>query len=275
MLPVAFVPSTPLLHPEIAGSAAEATAATRDAARMAMTALLPRPTVVVLGGLGVGGRPPARAQLDTLRPWPADADDCLREFGLPDPVGSGPEPVAGGTQGRSHDARADATKERLPLSLSLGRWLLRDADFAGNIGLISVDGSPADVTAASRQLELSPDCGLLVVGDGTATRSDKAPGHLVSGAIEFDNRLAEAFQSADMSVFNNLPAAADIEFLLDGRCAWQAAMTVCGHFGAPDTSELLAFEAPHGVAYFVAAWLVRESMEPGVFQSAPTAQTAQ
>ncbi len=144
----------------------------------------------------------------------------------------------------------------MPLSLSLGRWLLRDSGYRGAMQLISLHGSPQAVAAGARRLELPSDCGLLVVGDGTATRTDKSPGHHVAGAVELDDQLAEALGAGDPEVFDRLPQSADTEFLLDGRCAWQGATTICRRFGSPRGPELLAFEAPHGVAYFVATWLV-------------------
>ncbi|HQZ84132.1 MAG TPA: hypothetical protein PLB21_00700 [Actinomycetota bacterium] len=238
MLPVAFVPSTPLLHPEIAGSAAVATAKTRGAARRAVDTLLSRTTVLVLGGLGIGGRPPQPTQHEPVQEWPASTADCLPGFGLAGRIGAAEGP--------------------LPLSLSLGRLLLMDGGFDGAMKLISLHGSPQAVTAGAHRLDLPPDCGLLVVGDGTATRTDKSPGHHIAGAAELDDHLAEALRAGDPRVFNRLPTSADTQFLLDGRCAWQGAVTISSRFGSPRAAELLAFEAPHGVAYFVATWLVGE-----------------
>lgn len=171
-----------------------------------------------------------------MQQWPPSTADCLSEFGL-----TGPE---------------DADGEPLPLSLSLGRWLLMDGGFDGTMNLISLHGSPQEVAAGAGRLELPSDFGLLVVGDGTATRTDKSPGHHMPGAVELDDQLAAALGAGDSQMFDRLPQSADTDFLLDGRCAWQGGMTICSKSGSPRASELLAFDAPHGVAYFVATWLV-------------------
>jgi hypothetical protein len=140
--------------------------------------------------------------------------------------------------------------------LSLGRWLLTTAGFEGAMELLSLDGAPPQVAAAARGLTVPADCGVLVVGDGTATRTEKSPGHYAAGAIALDDGLANALRTGDSQVFDGLPESADTEYLLDGRCAWQGAMAVCRPYGPPSATELLNYQAPHGVAYFVATWLI-------------------
>ncbi len=103
---------------------------------------------------------------------------------------------------------------------------------------------------------LAPGDGVLVVGDGTATRHEKAPGHVVAGAVELDARIAEMLGSGDVNGLLSLGPDLDERYLLDGRPAWQAAALLVRRSGGDVTSRLLGFFDPHHVAYFVAEWSV-------------------
>ena len=70
----------------------------------------------------------------------------------------------------------------LPLSLLIGAWL---APGAGNFQSIAADAPPAECLELGRALaDEAPRVGLLVLGDGSACRTDKAPGF-------FDARAAD------------------------------------------------------------------------------------
>jgi hypothetical protein len=96
---------------------------------------------------------------------------------------------------------------------------------------------------------------VIVVGDGTATRHEKAPGHTVPGAVDLDDQIAEMLGSGDLDGLVDLSDKLDEVFALDGRCAWQAAAALVSQWPASLlTARLIEYDAPHHVAYFVARW---------------------
>ena len=84
----------------------------------------------------------------------------------------------------------------------------------------------------------SGETGVLVVGNGSATRTEKAPGHLDERAAAFDEALRAAFAGVDLELAEELWADAaclrDLPPLAD--------------------AEVLYDDAPYGVQYWVAVW---------------------
>lgn len=106
--------------------------------------------------------------------------------------------------------------------------------------------------AASREART----GLLVMGDGSARRSVKAPGYLDGRAAAFDASVERAFAEADPAGLAALDAGLAAELLVAGRASWQvlagAAMGVSdGGFAA--TVHYAA--DPFGVWYPVISWV--------------------
>jgi hypothetical protein len=99
--------------------------------------------------------------------------------------------------------------------------------------------------------------GLLVMGDGSAALSPRAPGYVVEGATEWQRRVDHALGSADVDAVAALSADDADRYLAMGRAAWQVLAGAVRAGEGPDTtwrSTLLAAEAPYGVGYTVAAW---------------------
>lgn len=94
------------------------------------------------------------------------------------------------------------------------------------------------VAAVGAQVVEDDATGVLVVGNGSATRTEKAPGHLDERAAAFDDALRASFASAD-------PVLAD-ELWADAHCLT----------GLPPLAEadVLYDAAPFGVQYWVAVW---------------------
>ena len=92
---------------------------------------------------------------------------------------------------------------------------------------------------------------MLVVGDGSACRSDKAPGSLDPRAQEFDAEVVEALRLGDSARLARLDSDVATKLQVDGRAPWQvvAAMT-----DAPMASQVVASDDPYGVLYVVAQW---------------------
>lgn len=94
------------------------------------------------------------------------------------------------------------------------------------------------VAAAGAAVVESEETGVLVVGNGSATRTEKAPGHLDERSAAFDDALRVSFAGID-------PALAE-ELWADTACLAQLPPL-------PE-AEVLYDDAPFGVQYWVAVW---------------------
>lgn len=93
-----------------------------------------------------------------------------------------------------------------------------------------------------------PD-GVVVVANGSAKRTDRAPGHFDPRAEAFDANLRERIRSGR----GPDPASAELAGELWADVAALAELTaVCR--ADPGSAELCYDAAPFGVAYFVATW---------------------
>jgi aromatic ring-opening dioxygenase LigB subunit len=117
---------------------------------------------------------------------------------------------------------------------------------------------PAD-TPAERLLglgeglaSLADRVGLLVLGDGSACRTVKAPGYLDERAEPFDAELARALGAADTEALAGLDAELCRQLLVEGRAPWQVLAGAARGAGLGGT--LRYADAPYGVGYFVASW---------------------
>ncbi|MGI5168374.1 hypothetical protein ACQEU3_28890 [Spirillospora sp. CA-253888] len=246
LISAAVCPHPPLLVPEVAGAAAPELDGLRAACDEAVRRL--DPPVVDLSG----GSPQARGDRDLrvvivggaeeTRRWPAESVADLRPYGLDFGVDSWGEGPA------------------LPLSLTIGLWLLHrqcpgNQVLGGEIEYRSVafDAAPEECADLGRELAASGDrVALLVMGDGSARRSEKAPGYLDDRAGPHDAGVARALKDADAAALAALDPRVSHGLQAAGRAAWQvlAGAAAGGRFRA----ELLADEAPYGVGYLVASW---------------------
>lgn len=220
LISAAVCPHPPLLVPELAGEAAGELAGLRAACRRAIRPLLEADDLVV-----VGGGPETRA----FGPLAAGS---FRPYGLDLAVGPG-EPV-------------------LPLSLTVGRWLLAE-ERPVRFQSVAFEAAPAECLELGRELA-GRDVALLVMGDGSACRDEKAPGYLDERSGPYDRRVARALERADAAALGALDPVLSRELMAAGRAAWQVLAGAASVGGRPLRGELLADEAPYGVGYFVATW---------------------
>jgi len=243
----AVCPAPPLLVPEIAAGAADELDALRDACREALGAVrAAEPELLVVVGSAVGDEP--RGTL------PEGAVGSLRPFGVDREIR-----LSGGIEAEGGESAA------LPRSLTVGAWLLGECGWFGPVLGVGVDAGAATADCLAIGAELAETAGLrvalLVLGDGSACRSLKAPGYLDPRAEGYDAAVAAALASADTEALAALdPALAD-ELRVEGRAPWQVLAGAARATGAdgsasvsPLTGRLLYDEAPYGVGYFVAAW---------------------
>lgn len=94
------------------------------------------------------------------------------------------------------------------------------------------------VAAAGAAVVESGETGVLVVGNGSAKRTEKAPGHLDERAAAFDDALRASFADVDPALAGELWA--DTACLAGLRPLAEA--------------EVLYDDAPFGVQYWVAVW---------------------
>ncbi|MFJ2824049.1 hypothetical protein ACIO7M_23475 [Streptomyces toxytricini] len=238
LVAAAVCPAPPLLVPEVAAGAAAELGAARTACSDALAVLAAsRPDLLVVVGA---------AAEDAAGTYPEGSPGSFRPFGVAADVrlGSGAEPEA-------------AVPERpLPAPLAVGAWLLARARW----GAAPLEGlavaetlETADCLAAGRGLAARADrVALLVMGDGSACRTLKAPGYLDERAAGFDAAAARALADADPAALAALDAGLAHELLAAGRAPWQVLAGAAE--GAGLAGRLLYEDAPYGVGYFVAAW---------------------
>ncbi len=145
----------------------------------------------------------------------------------------------------------------LPLTVGLGSRLLDDAGYHGRRELQSVgDGTPAAACAAlgARLARRGERVALLVMADGSARRTRRAPGYLDERAGPFDAEVGRAFRAGDMAALLALDSALAAELLATGRPAWQV---LAGAVDGRAPSCVVRYDDdPFGVAYLVASLTV-------------------
>jgi hypothetical protein len=227
---LAFVPSTPLLVPAVASGAAHELAEVRGAAVAAVRAVLATgPTRVVIVGSGA-----------------RDAEHhsgtgSLRGFGVDLDVALDPDVP-------------DATP--LPLSLTIGAWLLEVVGYVGERVAIELDPHATSVALEATGRSLAAGAAatvLIVVADGSAARSDKAPASFHPEAAGFDSDVAAALKTGAPQELASIDRDRADAVSAQGWPAWYVAAAAAGTAG--HDAELLVDAAPYGVEYLVASWL--------------------
>ncbi|WP_204943896.1 class III extradiol dioxygenase subunit B-like domain-containing protein [Micromonospora luteifusca] len=243
LVAAAVCPHPPLLVPEVAGS----TAPELDALRAACDTVVRRlfvaePDTLLLLGSGPVTGPIRNPATGSLQPWGVDLDV---------PLVSG-QPDRGAV---------------LPLSLTIGAWLLARHDprapatatptVAPQVTAVQVaaDAGPAELAALADEINAVGDrVALLVLGDGSACRGEKAPGYDDPRAHPYDQRVATALAEADLDGLLDLDPVLSAELKAAGRAPWQVLASAARSAGGGWRGELLHDSAPYGVAYFVASW---------------------
>jgi hypothetical protein len=177
--------------------------------------------------------------------------------------GAGSDDVGPVGAGAAGAGAAGAGRGALPLSLGLGAMLLDQGGYSGPRRLIAVGQAEPTGTCAALGAELAtgaPRTALLVMGDGSARRTLKAPGHLDSRAEPFDAQVERAVRAGWLGALLDLDEALARDLMVTGRPAWQvlagampdgAGADNVEANGAPAT-EVLYRDDPFGVAYLVA-----------------------
>jgi hypothetical protein len=236
----AVLPEPPLLVPELATGAAAETADLRLACIAAAGRLTAASQRWIAVGADAGGR-------RTVGP------DVRGSF-----VGFGAEVGARVVVALDRVSTAPVDPN-LPLPLLIAGWVARTTGVRIRIrGELVAPDEPTDAclmlgAELAAECDADPDpVGLLIVGDGATTHSEKAPGYLDERAGPFDAAVAGALRTADRQALAGLHAGLGAALTASGRAPWQvlAGATADGRW----RGELLHSSIPFGVAYHVAVW---------------------
>jgi hypothetical protein len=151
-------------------------------------------------------------------------------------------------------ARVPAGTPELPSSLGLGALLLDQAGYAGRRILQAVgpdEPAAACVELGERLARPAERIALLVMADGSARRSRRAPGHLDERSAGFDAAVERAIRAGDLGALAAVDPALARELMATGRPAWQV---LSGAMRAlRPAADVLYAGDPFGVAYLVAS----------------------
>lgn len=226
-LAAVLVPAAPALLPGI-GGAADPLADLRERAR-AVVADVADVAVSV-----TGARLVVVAAGDTTRGWDLDAPSGAERF----------------TTGQVPDGA-------LPTGLEIGR-MFAPLGWGEPIGLhsIAADAASDECVVLGREIAEVGPVVLVVVADGPATLTEKAPGHLQPDATTFASSLSQAVASVDLTALADLDPQTCDRLWMRGRPALQVlAGAVAGMTSESELrGQLIADEAPFGVQYLIARW---------------------
>jgi hypothetical protein len=239
LVAAAVCPCPPLLVPDVAAGAAPELDGTRTACTQAIEVLAAaRPDrLVVVGTLAGSGH----------ETYPGGTGGSFRSFGVDLDVRLGASPDL---------SAAVAPGPALPPSLAVAAWLLGHARWpsvpVAGLGVGEHLGADRCRETGAGIAERPGRVALLVMGDGSACRSVKAPGYFDERADAFDAEAARALAAADVAALGMLDEKLAGEVKAAGRAPWQVLA------GAADNADLqgklLYDDAPYGVGYLVAAW---------------------
>jgi hypothetical protein len=230
LVAAAVLPHPPVLVPDVASGAAGELDELRVACHKAVDTV-----VAAVDRLVVVGGGPRRASHGPGARGGLTGFGTAVEVSVPDapPIG---EPV-------------------LPLSATIGSWLLSHSHPSCPVAVevVAFETPPADAAALGATLAASAArVGLLVMGDGAATLTPRAPGYVVEGARQWQRDVDQMLGSASVEAVAALSPDDAERFAAAGRAAWQVLAGAAR--GSTWRGTLLAAEAPYGVGYTVATW---------------------
>ncbi|MDP2014217.1 MAG: hypothetical protein Q8L05_08340 [Actinomycetota bacterium] len=144
----------------------------------------------------------------------------------------------------------------LPLALTIAAFVLEAAGADQPILALSVGKQTTSTERGLIAQEVQARAAdvptvLLVVGDGSATRTEKAPGYIQPDALNFDAVVSAALAAADFQTLVEITQEQAERLWCQGLPAWQVAALAGQHL---KQGELALETAPFGVNYLVASW---------------------
>jgi hypothetical protein len=217
----------------------------------------------------VGSTPPtAQADSAESRVWAGSVEsDAPAGSELAGSESAGSESLAGSESAESEslvefesvagsESLGGFVEQGLPLSLLIGTWLVEQSK-AANVPrtavTVAADETPTACAELGQELAAGNDrVALLVMGDGSARRSEHSPVHLHPRAELFDSTVAAALDLADCVTLAALDPDLATDLHAAGRAPWQV---LAGAAASADLQGALTYHAaPYGVGYLVALW---------------------
>ena len=154
------------------------------------------------------------------------------------------------------------TQSAAPMTLPflIAAWLLRDrpAEPVRRPVMVDESGQTVGQTVSSvLSVKSGARQAMLVLGDGSASRTPQAPGHFDERAEPYDAEVARALATADTAALAALDPELSRGLHVAGLPAWKVLADAAAASGVEYDADLLYDEAPYGVGYFVATWLAR------------------
>ena len=219
LVAAAVCPGPPLLVPELTGPDPAADALRAAGTRAVADLLAAAPDRVAVVGAG-----------DRTVAWPADAVLDCRSYG-----GFGPPPM----------------RPVAPLSVGLGAYLLDQAGWSGDRLLWTVTAEADHPAVAATLVGGEQRVALLVIADGTARRTLKAPGYLDDRAGPYDAAVEQALSTGDIAALTTVDRRLAAELMASG---WAALQVLAAAVGTARVETALHYAgAPYGVGYLVAS----------------------
>jgi hypothetical protein len=277
MAPVAaaVLPHPPLLVPALAGTAAPELDPLRAACREALVTVTAAADLTILVGTGPVWAVPTPSALGSFHPYGADLDVTLPALtGLDLAAALTDLQLPALTDNDPSGLPPPAHLAELPLSLAIAAHLLATLDPPPTrLTAVTVPAAlgPSAAATIGHALAAAGRIGLVVMGDLSACRTDRAPGGLRSEAAAYDASISEAFRSATPHRLLDLDPTRAATLLVSGRVPLQV---LAGAFEQPDPAgeagagrdldqtrpevrgRVLYDGAPYGVGYLVAVLTV-------------------
>jgi hypothetical protein len=95
---------------------------------------------------------------------------------------------------------------------------------------------------------------VLVLADGSARRSETAPGYLDTRALPFDADVGAALRTGDLARLRDLDLGLGADLLAEGAPVQQA---LAGSLDRVESAEVAYDDDPFGVQYWVVRWVCR------------------
>lgn len=229
LVAAAICPHPPLLIPEVAAGAATELDDLRAACMDALDAVLQTAPdrLLVVGGGG------------SVRATGGEVGGSMRRFGVDYTIGP-------------------STTVTLPLSLTVGAWLLEQVAVSVPIEYVGLDDAVEPAGSADQLAGLAADgrVAVLAMADLSAKLTTDSPGYLDDRAVGFDREVMRLVGMPDPEGLVRLDAEVAGELWFAGGPALAAlggaARTTKG---AAIAAKIHYDAAPYGVGYAVASWL--------------------
>ncbi|HEX3781280.1 MAG TPA: hypothetical protein VHX38_16590 [Pseudonocardiaceae bacterium] len=145
-----------------------------------------------------------------------------------------------------------------PWSLRVAQRLLGESGWRGATEWrpVSADSTAAERAGAAAALLRGPGrIALLVMADGTASRTLKAPGYLDERSFDFDDLVVGALREGDHEALTRLDDALAEELRMQGLPALHVLGAALRCLAPRRPRSTVSYVAdPFGVCYFVATW---------------------